>query len=348
MECAANPNSTIYNIPYLFKLSDKIDAHRLKAAVESAIDAHPYVKTRLFLNDDGDIRAARHDDEPPRIETITGKLPELAALTRPYEILNGSLYRAEIYKTPGANYLFLDFHHIICDGTSEMIIVEDINRAYGGKALEKEIYTGFEAALDEEQARQTDSYAGAKAYYDSVFSGCDADCLPVKDRNGAKPAVGRCEFICDTALDEIKAYCDKNKLTLAAFFNGAFGLTLARFIYRDEIVYTTIYNGRSDPRLSRSVTMLVKTLPVYCDTNGDKKVADFLTGMKDGLMQSMSKDIYSFAEISRAYDIKADIIFAYQGADFAFDAIGGEKADVKALSLDAAKAPLHRRGYSRR
>lgn len=340
VECAANPNSTIYNIPYLFKLSDKIDTQRLKAAVESAIDAHPYIKTRLFLNDDGDIRAARHDDEPPRVETMTGKLPELAALTRPYEILNGSLYRAEIYKTPGANYLFLDFHHIICDGTSEMIIVEDINRAYGGEALEKEIYTGFEAALDEERARQTDSYAGAKAYYDSIFSGCDADCLPVKDRNGAKPAVGRCEFICDTALDEIKAYCDKNKLTLAAFFNGAFGLTLSRFIYRDEVVYTTIYNGRSDPRLSRSVTMLVKTLPVYCDTNGDKKIADFLTGMKDSLMQSMSNDIYSFAEISRAYDIKADIIFAYQGADFAFDAIGGEKAGVKALSLDAAKAPL--------
>ena len=61
VECAANPGTTIYNIPYLLKLSKNIDINRLKAAVESTINAHPYIKTKLFINEKGDIRALRND-----------------------------------------------------------------------------------------------------------------------------------------------------------------------------------------------------------------------------------------------------------------------------------------------
>ena len=53
--------------------------------------------------------------------------------------------------TEDRKYLFTDFHHILADGNSYDIIFEDIDRAYLGEKLEKESYTGFDAALDEEQ-----------------------------------------------------------------------------------------------------------------------------------------------------------------------------------------------------
>lgn len=341
VECAANPDSTMYNIPYLFKLGGGVDTDRLKAAVENTINAHPYLKARLLLNEDGDIRAARNDGDAPVVEVVRcDELPAASELVLPYKMLDSRLYRAGIYITPSANYLFLDFHHIVCDGTSEAVIVEDINSFYDGRAIEAESYTGFEAALDEAKARETAAYARAKEYYDGIFRGCDADCLPVRDKNEPAPAVGRCELECDLPIESIKAYCDKNGITLNAFFNGAFGVVLARFNYKDEAIYTTIYNGRSDSRLARAVTMLVKTLPVYCSVDGGRKIADLLADMKNQLMESMANDIYSFGEIARAYDIKADIIFAYQGDSFEFDAIGGEKAESRVLGLDAAKSPI--------
>lgn len=341
VECAANPGSTIYNIPYLFKLSDKVDIYRLKSAVESTINAHPYIKTKLFLNEKGDIRAARNDSDSPIVEIKeVAKLPDTSELVLPYKILDSRLYRAEIYKTTDSNYLFLDFHHIICDGTSEAVIIEDINSFYDGKAVEVENYTGFEAALDEEKARKTDAYTKAKEYYDSIFNGCDTEFLPIKDKNEPLPSVGRCELESGLPIESIKEYCDKNNITLNAFFNGVFGTVLAKYNYKDEALFTTIYNGRNDSRLSRSVTMLVKTLPIHCNINGESKIVDLLSDVKNQLMQSMSNDIYSFAEISRAYDIKADIIFAYQGDSFEFDKIGGEKAEAQVMSLDTAKSPI--------
>ena len=58
-------------------------------------------------------------------------------------------------------------------------------------------------------------------------------------------------------------------------------------------------------------------------------------------MESIVNDIYSFAEISRAFNISADVMFAYQGENFVFDELCGEKAKMIDLNLDDAKAPLN-------
>ena len=86
--------------------------------------------------------------------------------------------------------------------------------------------------------------------------------------------------------------------------------------------------------------MLVKTLPVYCNIDGEQEIDRYLRETGEQLLNSMNADIYSFAEISRAYGIRADILFAFQGDDFRFDEIAGEKAVMEELRLDTAKAPL--------
>ena len=341
VECVANAGTTIYNIPYLFKLSEGVDTQRLQRAVESALDAHPYVKARLIFNSEGEVRATRNDGEKAIVEVVEcDRLPKNEELVQPYSLLEGNLYRAGIYKTKHGNYLFLDFHHIICDGTSEAILLRDINRAYAGEKLETEDYTGFEAALDEEKMRQTDAYEKAKKYYDSIFSGVDSNFLPPKNGNGSSEMPGLCRLTSELPIEEIEAYCRNHNLTLNAFFNGVFSVVLSKYSYRNEAVYTTIYNGRNDARLQNSVTMLVKTLPVYCKMEGDMKITNLLGAMKEQLFASMANDLYSFAEISRAYSLSADILFAYQGDSFTFDTIGGEKAEGCDVRLNAAKAPL--------
>ncbi len=340
VECVAHPDSTIYNIPFLFRLSETVELSKLKAAVETMINAHPYLKTELFLNDSGDIRAKRNDNSPPVVELIdTDSLPE--NMVQPFDLMNSRLYRVKIYKTKDGNYLYLEFHHIICDGTSEAVMIEDINTAYGGGILQTETYTGFEAALAEEKARQSDAYDKAQEYYDILFSGVDSDFLPSSDVNGKEPSSNQFRIPSTLDITAIKNFCEKNGVTLNAFFNAVFAFVLAKYNYKTEAVYTTIYNGRNDSRLSRAVTMLVKTFPVYCKLDGDVKIADLIKAAGEQLIGSMENDIYSFAEISRAYDIPADIMFAYQGEGFAFTEIGGARAEMIPLSLSDAKAPLN-------
>ena len=341
IECVSDPGSVTYNIPMLIRLSDRLDPGRLLSAVRTALDAHPYVRTTLFADAEGNIRARRNDTTELNINHITlDRLPAADELVRPFSLLDSPLCRIALYETRDGNYLFMDFHHIISDGTSENILLSEISKAYHGQKIEPEKYTGFEAALDEESARATDRYDQAKAYYDSVFRGCEPNCLPPKAPVHGGTGAASTVRVADTAPSAVENCCKRNKVTPNAFFNAAFGWTLSRFGQFDDAVFTTVYNGRSDSRLAACLTMLVRTLPVLVRTGENRPVSDLLHETQEQLLDSMANDLFSFAEISSAYGIHSDILFVYQGDNFTFDTFCGEKAELVNVMPDVAKAPI--------
>lgn len=115
IECTANMGSTIYNIPYLLKLDNKVDLDRLAEAIDSTVEAHPYLKTRLFMDDNGNVLQKRNDGLSYKTPILNGMNRD--TLVRPYMLFNEQLFRFEIYRTCDGNYLFLDLHHIVADGT---------------------------------------------------------------------------------------------------------------------------------------------------------------------------------------------------------------------------------------
>ena len=337
IECTANMGSTIYNIPYLLKLDKKVDLDRLAKVIDSTVEAHPYLKTRLFMSDEGEVLQKRDDTLSYKTQIINGMNKE--TLVRPYMLFNEQLFRFELYRTCDGNYLVLDIHHIIADGTSLGIIINDINRAYSGEKLETEKYTSYDLALDNKDALAGDAYKNAENYYKSVFEKTGGSINFYPDKSGALPTAElyhreTSEF----SVQDVKDFCKKQGITENVFFISAFGITLGKYNFRKDAVFTTIYHGRNDSRLSETVGMLVKTLPVYCDFSGNAK--DCLAGVQQQLIDSMNNDIYPFSQISHEFNIKADAMVIYQGDNFAFDNIGGEYAQEEPVQLNMAKAPV--------
>ena len=337
IECTANMGSTIYNIPYLLKLDKKVDLDKLAEAIDSTVAAHPYLKTRLFMSDEGEVLQKRNDAFTYKTQIINGMNRE--TLVRPYMLFNEQLFRFEIHRTCDGNYLFLDIHHIVADGTSLGIILNDINRAYSGEKLEVEEYTSYDLALDNRDALASDAYKNAENYYKSVFENAGGSINFYPDKSGAAPTAEMYHReTSEFSVQDVKAFCKKHGITENVFFISAFGITLGKYNFRKDAVFTTIYHGRNDSRLSDTVGMLVKTLPVYCDFSGS--TADCLNAVQQQLINSMNNDIYPFSQISHEFNIKADAMVIYQGDNFAFDNIGGEYAQEEPVQLNAAKAPV--------
>ena len=337
IECTANMGSTIYNIPYLLKLDKKVDLDKLAEAIDSTVAAHPYLKTRLFMSDEGEVLQKRDDALIYKTQIINGMNRE--TLVRPYMLFNEQLFRFEIHRTCDGNYLFLDIHHIVADGTSLGIILNDINRAYSGEKLEVEEYTSYDLALDNRDALASDAYKNAENYYKSVFENAGGSINFYPDKSGAAPTAEMYHReTSEFSVQDVKAFCKKHGITENVFFISAFGITLGKYNFRKDAVFTTIYHGRNDSRLSDTVGMLVKTLPVYCDFSGS--TADCLNAVQQQLINSMNNDIYPFSQISHEFNIKADAMVIYQGDNFAFDNIGGEYAQEEPVQLNAAKAPV--------
>ena len=342
VECMANYNTSIYNTPVLLKLDRGIDIARLKQAVAETTDAHPYLKMRLALGEDGQIAAWRRDEDRQQVTEVEFATLEngFEGLVKPFNLVDDCLFRTMIVHDGEDNYLFLDGHHIVTDGESMQIFMRDLNLAYAGETPAKESFTGFEAALAEAKLRNGPQYDQAKEYYRGLLEGFDTDCLPVYDRDLGRTEIGTLTMAAPVNTDRLASAVKDGSVTLNGLWNAAFGLALTAFLYRDDCVYTTVYNGRNDPRLGDSIGMFVHTLPVVCNAGKNESGLAFARRMGQQLADSMSNDIYSFAEISKAFDVKANIIFIYQGGIGSEPEIGGKKAESILLHLNALKAPL--------
>jgi len=340
-ECMARPDSTVYNIPLLLKLSEKVDLDRLKKAIVNTVNAHPYLKTVLFTDKNGEVRQKRCDDAEfsvADIETKSGE-PDSTAVA-PFELTGSRLFRFRVY-SGSATYLFIEIHHIIADGTSMNVIVSDIQKAYGGEELTPEIYSSFDLALDEELRSRTSLLADARSYYADLLDGLDMNFLPLGDRlPGAQKSDGHV-FLTENGVTfaQISAYCDKNRLSVNGLLCSVFGFVLAKYAGTDYSVFNTIYNGRNDSRVMSSVGMLVKTLPVVCHVDKSDS-AEIASEVSAQLIGSMSNDLFSFAEIAREFGVKSDTIFVYQGDNFSFDRFCGEKSEEIRLDLEESKMPV--------
>ncbi|SFD03730.1 non-ribosomal peptide synthetase [Butyrivibrio sp. YAB3001] len=335
-----HPDTTIYNIPALYHLSDKVDINRLKAALCKCVYAHPYLSAHLIYDEKGNVLVKRNDDKEPFVEIIeTRSLPK--DMVRPFKMIGERLYRLKIYVTDAGNYLFMDFHHIIFDGASNTVFMQDINSAYESKEPEKENFTGFDVAVYEEKLRGTERYDRAKAYYENLLADTEFQMLPEGDVYGKTKALGTFCITSEIDTAMITDYCGKHGFSQNAFYNAVFSFVMSKYNYSEDVLYTTIYNGRNDSRLERAVIMLVKTFPVRFKVGREKKITSFVSEVGRQLIDSMDNDIYTFAEISHEHNILPDIIFAYQGETSESCVIAGEPAIECPIFLSEAKAPIH-------
>ncbi|MGN0501381.1 MAG: amino acid adenylation domain-containing protein, partial [Ruminococcus sp.] len=322
-------------------LDKNTDTEKLKSAVKAAFENHKYLKTRIYLDNDGNVyKKISDEDLKIDVEEIADSDFNKADYIYPFDLQNENLYRISIIMLDSSVVLFCDIHHIIFDRYSLQVFLEDIDNAFSGVALLPEAYTANDVSLEESKRVLTSELDEAKVYYNSAFGGLEIDSVPIYDKKEEIPTAKKLRHDFKTFdADKIRVFSRSHGIKTSSFFDAVFGFVLAKFSGADESLFATVFNGRNE-KLTRTCGMFVKTMPVHCNTDGERKIIDLLVETKNQLMESMSNDIYSFAEISRTYDIKADILFAYQGDSFEFDTIGGEKAEGVVMNLDTAKSPI--------
>lgn len=342
-ESMARQGEAVYNNPILLKLDFSIDEIRLAHAVEKAVEAHKFIKTRIQENEEG-IPLMMADDTPylQTIEYISeDEMTQIKEqIIQPFFLLKDKLFRIRIIKTEKNLYLFTDFHHIIYDGTSMRIFMADIDNAFMGKDVTPEEWTGFDIALEETALRDTDSYTEAKEWYEKTFGAIEIDSRPIPDVQGDTITFGSKDLLLRITQQSIDAFCRRQGITANILTLAAFGKVLGSYANMQDSLFATIYNGRSSVNTARTMDMMVKTLPVYCHWTEDTRVSEFLQNVKQQLLGAMNNDIYSFAELAAATGINSDILFAYQGDYLTLGSVCGMPYKVIDLGNNATGSPL--------
>ena len=319
VECADHNGVPCYNLPYIYVLDPTLDGERLLAAVETAFKAHPTLFTRIELNEDGEpVQTLDMDQETwsLTIDEIEDIEQEKTRLVQPFDINGGRLFHVELMCDGNHYYLFLDYHHIIVDGTSMQIILQDIDKAYHGQAIEPEQLTLMDVANDEAARRGSTAFDEAKQWYAANFDCSDTFTQFMPDVEATEHTEDSMVRVMSIDMARVDDYCKRHAVYKSTLFTTAYAFLLAKFNNEQESLFTTVYNGRTDQRFMRSVGMTVKTLPVYAKFTPDTTVLELLKQDQDQMSGCRQHYIYSYSDVMTDLNLQTNSMFAWHGQLF--------------------------------
>ena len=341
-ECIHHENEVFYNLPFLYVFDGSIDADRLCRAIEAMIQAHPVFFTRIELSDDGEPLQTvdlEKEEFSLSVEQVTDLETEKRKFIEPFQLHGGRLFHTKVMRDAEHVYWFFDMHHIVSDGSSYHIIICDVETAYNGGTLAPEEMSMQEFALAEVEMRKTPAFTEGKQWYAQNFDCGDTFTQLVPDLEIPEHTDAQKLRILGTEMDRVDAFCKTHGIKKSTFFTSAYSFLLAKYNNEQESLFTTVFNGRTDPKFQHSVGMTVKTLPVYAKFTEETTVLDFLKAGEEQMIGCRKHDLYAYTDIMNDLNLQTNSIFAWQGLLFDYTELMGKP-------MEAIQLRKHNEGVS--
>ncbi len=315
-DCMKYPQVMQYNIPCIVPLTDDLDLDRVEAALQTIFTARKELKTRFLIDENGEPR--QYVDEAKKLTVVRREMSEADfqdyahhGFCRPFDIMGDEpLIRAELVTVPEKNYLLVDIHHMVTDGTSYLTLFpqRDLPLAWEGKPLPVQEYGMLEAAADEYARLGDEEYQRAKSVMKEKYAGMDLATLSSRPENPVGEMGQESAYISRPMVD---GWCQKHGFAPYQIFQAAFSYVLARILREDKVAYTTIYHGRRDPRVREAYGMFVRTIPFMMEIQKEQTVREYVASVHSEMKATLSQLAYPFSHFCSDLGVQPGISFNF-------------------------------------
>jgi amino acid adenylation domain-containing protein len=202
-------------------------------------------------------------------------------------------FRVTLCKTAESGYkMIISHHHILCDGWSNGIILQEFLEAYRilsrHKTPAKITKTRFKEYVRWLGNRDKKEQETFWRNYLKGFAGSTG--LPRQKRTENGYEVSGCDNYSLKVEKEftaqLEAFSRERKITLASVFYGTWGLILQVYGNSGDVVFGTTVSGRSAKvaGIESIVGLFINTIPVRVRASSETSVASLLTGIDEFLL----------------------------------------------------------------
>ncbi|MBE5998896.1 MAG: AMP-binding protein [Eubacteriales bacterium] len=333
--------NTTGNLPFVFRLDDSVDLPRLRAAFQELMNVHPALKAIIKPTENRYYAVFR--DDARQIDIPVYRYTESEVEQRLQEMLVPFRYREDddlvhiaLVQTEAHKYMFFDVAHVIGDGITMNILMEDLKKIYDGVAVPKEKYTFYEYILDAKAKEDAGVREKDSAAVDRLMKGyrMRQTLLTRHDRQDCTKGVyGVIRRRLDRIVrKEILYYCKKYNVSENALFLSAFNYTAALFSDEEDIFVNSIHSGRTDGRWTGLAGCLFKTYLCRYERIHHEKVDELITRTGSQIMETMK----NYSPVSRM----GDLFLQYQG-DILSVPTPGDKPGERMHCLQLDSLPFH-------
>ncbi|OBB85978.1 non-ribosomal peptide synthetase [Mycobacterium colombiense] len=311
----------LYTVQLGITVNGALDAHRLREAVQTVVNRHPNLVAR-FCEDFGEpmqvipakpVIAWQDVELNPVGGDADQQIERLCAAERAAvcDLADKPTFRAALIRTAEDQYrLVLTIHHIVADGWSLPILMQEVFGTYYGERLPAaQSYRSFVTWLDGQDR------SVAQGAWRDVMAGFETPTLIATPGRVGRRDVASFRVSAETtaALTELARSCHT---TVSTVLQGAWAQLLMWLTGQHDVAFGTAVSGRPTELLGSEsiVGLMINTVPVRANASTGSTVADLLEQLQRVHNDILEYEYLALPEIHRAsgHDQLFDTLFLYE------------------------------------
>jgi len=319
---AAHGSDDLYAVQLDISVTGALDPQRLREAVQTVVTRHPNVVAHFCEEYGEPVQVIPADPvlawqyvELDADGDVEEQIQQLCAAERAAvcDLADQPPFRAALIRTADGGYRFvLTNHHIVLDGWSKPVLLQEIFANYFGARLPAAVpYRNFVTWLANQDR------GAAQAAWRHVFAGFEAPTLvgpPGRLALGPR-AVQSFQVSAETthALGELARSCHT---TVSTVLQAAWAQILMWLTGHHDVAFGTAVSGRpTDLAGSESmVGLLINTVPVRATIGAETTIAELLDQLQHAYNDILEHQHLALSEIHRVtgQDQLFDTMFVYE------------------------------------
>lgn len=308
---ALTPGSVIDNAPLVSWLTGQLDVRRMESAVIRLAARHEMLRTTFPASNGEPWQRIREEAEVPfAVSDLTGD-PECGREARameivaklaaePFDLAAGPLIRAHVVRTAADRHLFgLFLHHIICDGPSIQVLLDDLAQLYASPEALPQLPVQYADYASWQHRRGVT--ADDAAWWQSYLSGAPSllDLPADRPRPAVRSAAGATvDFSIPAQVGhEVDTLARSRRATPFIVQLAAFACLIGRLTGAGDFLIGVPVSDRPAPELEPLIGYFVNTLPVRADLSGHPSFADAVDRLRNSVLSAMARQRVPFGTL---------------------------------------------------
>ncbi|MGQ8874225.1 amino acid adenylation domain-containing protein [Paenibacillus sp. TSA_86.1] len=346
-----NPDTTRYNVPLLLKLPEMIDTDKLKQSIDRLIHRHDSLRTRFVFRDGKAFQIIQENHSVHVTESSTEL--DLSKLITPFDLQHDSPYKFEIIRNQDGIWLFMDFHHIVVDGFSLNVIVDDLNRLYLDQELQI-LPVNYSTLIEESSSEFHKNQELSELFWQRVFreyKGMGQLPMDITDVEGVSNRNEHMEFTLGIhRTKSLRQWSVDNKITMFEALAIGYSQFLHQITGSEHVSFATPSREYSQVSSIPTVSMLTNTLWVLSKSEEatDGVIHEFVSQLRES-QRNQNVPVESIYKLKRQMGdtYLQETLMAYHEKDSLEVNFLGESVLIKPLIPHEGMFALNMQVYDR-
>ncbi|MDT5117634.1 MAG: hypothetical protein QOE30_3373, partial [Mycobacterium sp.] len=346
---AVDSGDDVYAVQLDITITGPLDGGRLRDAVQRVVTRHPNLVARFHQQVEGPVQIIPADPETPwryvDLEPgadVEAELQRMCAQERTAvcDLTEGPAFRVALIRVTDDRHRFvLTNHHIVIDGWSLPILLQEVFASYYGQWLPAPVsYRAFVSWL---AGRDLDA---ARAAWGAVLSGFDTPSLVgPPDRMGAGRRGVQSFLLPEETTRELGVLARSCQTTVSTVLQAAWAQMLCLLTGRQDVVFGTAVSGRPAEVAGADsmVGLMINTVPVRAKLTPSTTTTELLEQLQRAHIDTLEHQHLALNEIHRitGHDQLFDSVFAYE--NFPIDSGALSEADGLVITDVARREFTH-------